>query len=201
MKRILFEVILLVALAVAGWFAWSQNKTSGQASNQIKELTEQKSELQDRLDAAEKQLAEQAEGFKALGPKAQQFDAAKDALSGGQVLEDLEKLYAANKKGLSNEQQLGLGVVRLLTKGPKDQGALQALNKTLEQIDWSRNQKIICATQNALASAGKDVKVLAECSKKVSLTAENVPATAPAPAASAASEAAASGKPQPAAKP
>jgi hypothetical protein len=105
------------------------------------------------------------------------------------VLEDLEKLYAGNKKGLSNEQQLGLGVVRLLSKGPQDQGALQALNKTLEQIDWNRNQKIICATQNALAAAGKDVKVLAECAKKVSLLSESVaapaaPASAPAAAAS-----------------
>ena len=105
--------------------------------------------------------------------------------------EDLEKLYAG-KKGLSNEQQLGLGVVRLLSKGPQDQSALQALNKTLEQIDWKRNQKIICATQNALAAAGKDVKVLAECSKSVSLAPEG--AAAPAPPASAASEAAPAGK-------
>ena len=118
-------------------------------------------------------------------------DAARDALTGGQVLEDLEKLYAG-KKGLSNEQQLGLGVVRLLSKGPQDQSALQALNKTLEQIDWKRNQKIICATQNALAAAGKDVKVLAECSKSVSLAPEG--AAAPAPPASAASEAAPAGK-------
>ena len=193
MKRTLFELILVIGLAVAGWYAWTQGKTSGSAANQVKELTEQKNALQERLDAAEKQLAEQNDAFKALGPKAQQFDAAQDALSGGQVLEDLEKLYAGNKKGLSNEQQLGLGVVRLLSKGPKDQGALQALNKTLEQIDWNRNQKIICATQNALAAAGKDVKVLAECSKKVSLGSEAT-ATAAAPAASAASEAAPAAK-------
>lgn len=192
MKRILFELILVIGLGVAAWMAWSQGKVSGSATGQIKELNEQKAALQERLDAAEKQLAEQATAFNALGPKAQQFDAAQDALSGGQVLEDLEKLYAGNKKGLSNEQQLGLGVVRLLTKGPKDQGALQALNKTLEQIDWNRNQKIICATQNALAAAGKDVKVLAECSKKVSLSTDT--AAPPAPAASAASEAAPAGK-------
>jgi len=66
---------------------------------------------------------------------------------------------------------------------------LQALNKTLEQIDWNRNQKIICATQNALAAAGKDVKVLAECAKTVSLS----PASAAAPAA-AASESASAAK-------
>ena len=121
------------------------------------------------------------------------LDAARGALSGGQVLDDLEKLYSG-KKGLSNEQQLGLGVVRLLSKGPQDQGALQALNKTLEQIDWQRNQKIICATQNALAAAGKDVKVLAECARVVSLTPEAgaaAPAAAASAPAAAASEAAA----------
>ena len=198
MKRTIFELVLVIGLAVAGWMAWTQGKASGSASRQLKELTEQKGELQDKLGAAEKQLAEQAEQIKAMGPKAQQFDAAQGALSGGQVLEDLEKLYAGNKKGLSNEQQLGLGVVRLLSKGPQDQGALQALNKTLEQIDWSRNQKIICATQNALAAAGKDVKVLAECSKKVSLAEAASPATAASQPAAAASEAAAADKPAPA---
>jgi hypothetical protein len=198
MKRTIFELVLVIGLAVAGWMAWTQGKASGSASGQLKELTEQKSELQDKLVAAEKQLTEQAEQIKAMGPKAQQFDAAQGALSGGQVLEDLEKLYAGNKKGLSNEQQLGLGVVRLLSKGPQDQGALQALNKTLEQIDWSRNQKIICATQNALAAAGKDVKVLAECSKKVSLAEATSPATAASQPAAAASEAASADKPAPA---
>lgn len=208
MKRILFEVILVIALGVAGYFAWSQNKASSSAGGQLKDLTEQKSELQGKLEAAEKQLQAQAESLKQMGPRAQQFDAASSALSGGQVLDDLEKLYAG-KKGLSNEQQLGLGVVRLLSKGPQDQGALQALNKTLEQIDWNRNQKIICATQNALAAAGKDVKVLAECQKTVSLAAENAPAQAPAsPAsspsaspASAASEPTSPGKPKDSKKP
>ena len=47
--------------------------------------------------------------------------------------------------------------------------------------------------RNALAAAGKDVKVLAECSKKVSLGSEAT-ATAATPAASAASEAAPTAK-------
>lgn len=188
MKRILFEVILVLGLGGLAYFAWTQHKASGSAGGQLKELTEQKAELESRLEAAEKQLEQQADSIKQMGPKAQQLDAARGALSGGQVLEDLEKLYSG-KKGLSNEQQLGLGVVRLLSKGPQDQGALQALNKTLEQIDWNRNQKIICATQNALAAAGKDVKVLAECAKTVSLS----PASAAAPAA-AASESASAAK-------
>ncbi len=200
MKRTLFEVILVIALGVAGYFAWAQYKASGSAGGQVKDLTEQKTELQAKLEAAEKQLAEQAETVKAMGPKARQFDAAQGALSGGQVLDDLEKLYAG-KKGLSNEQQLGLGVVRLLSKGPQDQGALAALNKTLEQIDWNRNQKLICATQNALAAAGKDIKVLAECTKNVSLAEATTPPAAPAPAASAAPETAPTNKPKDPKKP
>lgn len=196
MKRILFEIILVIGLGVAGYFAWAQHKASSSTGGQLKELTEQKSELESKLDTAEKQLQQQAESIQQMGPKAQQLDAARGALSGGQVLDDLEKLYSG-KKGLSNEQQLGLGVVRLLSKGPQDQGALQALNKTLEQIDWNRNQKIICATQNALAAAGKDVKVLAECSKKVSLVADASanPAAAASQPSAAASEAAPGDKP------
>ena len=202
MKRILFEVVLVLGLAAAGYFAWTHSKASGKADKQLQELTEQKTDLQAKLEAAEKQLADQAEAVKSMGPKAQQFDAAQGALSGGQVLDDLEKLYAG-KKGLSSEQQLGLGVVRLLSKGPQDQGALQALNKTLEQIDWQRNQKIICATQNALAAAGKDVKVLAECARVVSLTPEAgtaAPAAAASAPAAAASDAQAA-KPKDAKKP
>lgn len=186
--RILFELILAIALGVAGYFAWAQHRASSNAGGQLGQLGEQKNELQRKLEAAEKQLQAQAAALEAMGPKARQFDAAQDALSGGQVLDDLEKLYAG-RKGLSNEQQLGLGVVRLISKGPQDPGALQALNKTLEQIDWNRNQKIICATQNALAAAGKEVKVLAECGKTVSLAtpasaasgAASAPASAPAP--------------------
>ena len=93
MKRILFETVLVIALAAAGWYAWSQGKLSKTSSGKLGELTEQKAELEGKLDAAETQLAQQAEAIKQWGPKAQQYDAAQGALSGGQVLEDLEKLY------------------------------------------------------------------------------------------------------------
>ena len=54
MKRTLFEVILVIALGVAGYFAWAQYKASGSAGGQVKDLTEQKTELQAKLEAAEK---------------------------------------------------------------------------------------------------------------------------------------------------
>jgi len=197
MKRILLEILLVLGIGGAGYYGWSQSKAFQGADGQLQALTEQVAASEEKLKDAEKAQAEQDEKLKALAPKAQQFDAVQGAFSGGQVLGDLEALYA-KQKSLSSERQLGLGVVRLLTKGPQDEGALQALNKTLEQIDWNRNQKIICATQNALAAAGKDVKVLAECSKKVSLAEATSPATAASQPAAAASEAAAADKPAPA---
>lgn len=173
MKRILLEILLVLGLAGAGYYGWSQSTAFKGADGQLKELTEQVAAGEEKLKEAEKTQAEQEEKLKTLAPKAQQFDAVQGAFSGGQVLGDLEGLYA-KQKSLSSERQLGLGIVRLMTKGPQDEGALQAFNKTLEQIDWKSNQKIICATQNALAAAGKEVKVLAEC---------NTPAPVPVPAA------------------
>ncbi len=184
MKRILLEILLVLGIGGAGYYGWSQSKAFQGADGQLQALTEQVAASEEKLKDAEKAQAEQDEKLKALAPKAQQFDAVQGAFSGGQVLGDLEALYA-KQKSLSSERQLGLGVVRLLTKGPQDEGALQAFQKTLEQLDWKNNQKIICATQNALAVAGKEVKVLAEC---------NTPPPLPVPAAAAAADKAAGDK-------
>jgi carbonic anhydrase len=64
---------------------------------------------------------------------------------------------------LSAERVLGLAGVRLLTKGGQDPGTVSAFEKALEMTDWSRQQKVICAAQYALAAAGKGVKPLSEC--------------------------------------
>lgn len=77
MKRILFEIILVIGLGVAGYFAWAQHTASSSTGGQLKELTEQKSELERKLDTAEKQLQQQAESIQQMGPKAQQLDAAR----------------------------------------------------------------------------------------------------------------------------
>lgn len=163
MKRILLEILLALGLAGAGYYGWQQHAALQGVDGKVKELTEQVAEAEEKIKSAEEAQNAQAEKVKELAPKAQQFDAVQGAFAGGQVLDDLEKLYAKTKGGITSERQLGLGIIRLLTKGPQDEGALQAFQKTLEQINWSSNQKIICATQNALAAAGKEVKVLSEC--------------------------------------
>ncbi|MFM8866081.1 MAG: carbonic anhydrase family protein [Limnohabitans sp.] len=162
MKRILLEILLVLGLAGAGYMAWSQKNLAEGAAQQIKEATEQAEAAQEKIKTAEEGLSKEQERVKALQPKAQQLDAVKGALAGGQVLSDLEKLYA-REKNLSSERMLGLGMVRLMTKGPEDAQSLETLQKTLQLVDWNNQRNIICATQNALAAAGQDVKVLAEC--------------------------------------
>jgi len=162
MKRILLEILLVLGLAGAGYFAWNQKNMAHTTGEQLQEITGQAESVQEKLKAAEEGLAKEQERVKELQPKAQQLDAVKGALAGGQVLGDLEKLYA-REKNLSSERMLGLGVIRLMTKGAEDAQSLETLQKTLQMVDWDKQRNIICATQNALAAAGKEVKVLAEC--------------------------------------
>ena len=162
MKRILLEILLVLGLGGAGYFAWSQKNMAHSTGEQLQEITGQAESAQEKLKAAEEGLAKEQERVKELQPKAQQLDAVKGALAGGQVLGDLEKLYA-REKNLSSERMLGLGVIRLMTKGAEDAQSLETLQKTLQMVDWDKQRNIICATQNALADAGKEVKVLAEC--------------------------------------
>ena len=172
MKRILLEVLLVLGLAGAGYFGWTQKNAAHSAAEQIKSATEQAESGQEKIKAAEESLSQEQAKLKEIEPKAQQFDAIKGALSGGQVLADLEKLYAA-QKNLSSERMLGLGVIRMVTKGADDPQSLEALQKTLQMVDWSKQRSLICSTQNALAAAGQDVKVLSECNTPKALKLES----------------------------
>lgn len=162
MKRILLEILLVLGLAGAGYFGWSQKTVAHSTAEQLKEASETAESAQEKIKLAEEGLSQEKERVKALQPKAQQLDAVKGALAGGQVLGDLEKLYA-KEKSLSSERLLGLGVIRMMTKGADDPQSLEVLKKTLQQVDWNNQRNIICATQNALAAAGQEVKVLTEC--------------------------------------
>ena len=98
MKRILLEVLLVLGLAGAGYFGWTQKNAAQTASHQLQEATEQAESGQGKAKEVEEALSKEQEKVKALQPKAQQFDAVKGAFTGGQVLDDLEKLYAKQKK-------------------------------------------------------------------------------------------------------
>ena len=166
MKRILAEVLLVLALGAAAFFGWTNWKSNTANGGQVAELTSQVEESGKKLKAAEEALAEAlAETAKQIEPlktKSLELDAVRTAMSSGETLKDLEAAYK-KEKSLSPDRQVGLGAIRLLTKGSKDPATVEAFKKALESADWSGRKQVICAAQNALAAAGEKVNVLSEC--------------------------------------
>ena len=162
MKRILAEVFLVLALAGAAVFGWMNWKSSAANVGQVAELTAQADDAGKKVKAAEAALEEVSKEIDPLKIKSLELDAVRTALSGGETLKDLEAAYK-KEKSLSPERQVGLGALRLLTKGSKDPATVEAFQKALEMADWTGRKKVICAAQNALAAAGEKVNVLSEC--------------------------------------
>ena len=163
MIKIIAILLLAISTAGAGFFGWTQKKSSAAASAQVAELTQKVEEADKKIEATEVELAASKEMLPPLLTKAQEMEAVKAAFSSGIILKDLEAAYAKEKKGLSSERQLGMAGVRLLTNGTKDPATVEAFQKALEMTDWKGQQKVICAAQNALAAAGEKVKVMSEC--------------------------------------
>jgi carbonic anhydrase len=159
--EILLALLLVAALGLAYWsFAGKKH-----VSHDLAELTEQLAEANESLEKA----AEEAEATKeklhemeVLEKRLREFDAIKSAFANGVVLQDIETLYKA-QKSLTNERQLGLAGMRLLTKGAEDPDTVEAFQKSLEMTDWNSRLTAICAAQNALAAAGKKITILADC--------------------------------------
>ena len=107
-------------------------------------------------------LAETAKQVEPLKTKSLELDAVRTAMSSGETLKDLEAAYK-KEKSLSPDRQVGLGAIRLLTKGSKDPATVEAFKKALESADWSGRKQVICAAQNALAAAGEKVNIMSEC--------------------------------------
>ena len=177
MKRTIIEVFLALALIGAGAFGWLNWQQNQKSSSQLKVL-------QTAADEAAKSLQTSGESVKAAEEKAtalqqqltpleaqlQELAAVKAGLSSGATLADLQAAYKANKK-LSDEQQVGLAAVLLLTKGSKDPATLEAFRKTLKTSDLGNRKNTICAAQMALIAGGEKLDLLAEC-KPPSATAE-----------------------------
>ena len=162
MKRILLEIILAASLAAASVFAWT-NWNAGQANVlKLTELTAESESSGKKLEAAEAEVTATAEELSTLKVKSQELDAVKAALASGETLKDLEAAYK-KEKSLSAERQVGLGALRLLTKGSKDPATIEAFRKALDIADWGSRKKVICAAQIALAAAGEKVNVLDDC--------------------------------------
>jgi carbonic anhydrase len=131
--------------------------------SELSEASEGVTEAQEELEKLTKELEEAKEKLEEAEPASKQLAAVKDAFSNGVVLQDYEAFIKAQKGPVTSERQLGLGALRLLTKGAEDPETVSTFQKALEMAEWSSRLKSICAAQNALAAAGQKVKVLADC--------------------------------------
>lgn len=169
MKRILLEVVLVLSLAAAGYFGWTNLQKNKLASAEIA-ATQIKAEVaEELLKDSEKEVETAENAFDALEEtldplkeKALELDAVKAAIANGPLLQDVESLYGKDKK-LSVERQLSLGALRMLVKGSDDPATTEAFNKALQMADWGSRKNSICAAQIGLAAAGQKVKVMSEC--------------------------------------
>ena len=161
--RLIVEVVLGLLLAGALAFGYWSYTGKTHAMHELTDASEGMSEAQEELDKLTKELAEAKEKVEELEPAAKELAAVKDSFSNGVVLQDYEAFIKAQKGQIISERQLGLGALRLLTKGAQDPETVSAFQKALEMAEWSSRLKSICAAQNALAAAGQKVKVLADC--------------------------------------
>ena len=181
-KFIIIIAILGLLLIGAGGFAFLQWQSA--------------SELQAEVDALKGEIQSQNQQIGGMSrieellAKEKQFDAVKDALSGGVVLGDVENLVR-NAKDPGAERVLGLGALRMMVKGKEDPSVAEAFEKAIQMMDIKSRLVATCAAQAGLAATGAKTSIMSECAKLKE-------AAAPPPAQAAPAEAAAAAAPTPA---
>ena len=93
MKRILFELILILGLAGAGTFGYLTYQRGTASATQLAELTQQNEEASKKLEEASAELEKLQKALPPLQAKALQLEALREALANGQTLADLEAAY------------------------------------------------------------------------------------------------------------
>jgi carbonic anhydrase len=168
-KRTIVEVLLalgLIGAGVFGWMNWKQVQTVKSQAVELKAASEEAAKLaatsQGAIAAAEQQSAALKAQLAPLQAKVNQLEAIKAAMASGTTLADLEAAYKS-QKSLSAERQVGLGALRMLTKGGDDPAALEAFRTALKLTDLGNRKNTMCAAQIALAAAGDKVAVMSEC--------------------------------------
>ena len=101
------------------------------AAAQVAELTPQTAGAVTKLAETEKALEQVQAELSPLREQAQQLSVYKSVFANGDILRDLDASYRKEKAPLSPERQLGLGTLRLLTKGGADPAAVDAFTRAL----------------------------------------------------------------------
>ena len=161
--RLIIELVMALLLAGALAFGYWSDSGKNHVMHELTDASEGMTEAQAELEKLTKELDEAKEKLEEYEPAAQQLSAVKESFSNGVVLQDYEAFIKAQKAPVTSERQLGLGALRLLTKGADDPETVSAFQKALEMAEWSSRLKSICAAQNALVAAGQKIKVLADC--------------------------------------
>ena len=178
MKKMIIVVVVLVLIAGgAGGFAFMQYSSASQAQAELEKLQE----IQQKFDALVKESESQQASIASLIEKAQQFDAVKEALSNGVLLQDLETILKA-QQAQTPERILSLGALRLVVKGKNDPSTTEAYDRALQMVDIDNKLASICAAQAGMMAAGKKIELLSECRKRQDAMAGGAPAAPPAPA-------------------
>ncbi len=163
MKRTLFDLLLVIALGAVGALGWMRYQAGAAVAAQAAEVAPQAAAALTKLTESEDTLKALQADLTPLRLQSEQLAAYRSAFANGEILRDLEAAYRKEKAPLSPERQLGLGAVRMLTKGGADPAAVEAFRKALDSADWGTRKNLICAAQNALASSGQKVEVLSSC--------------------------------------
>jgi carbonic anhydrase len=161
--RLIIELVMALLLAGALAFGYWSDSGKNHVMHELTDASEGMTEAQAELEKLTKELDEAKEKLEEYEPAAQQLSAVKESFSNGVVLQDYEAFIKAQKVPVTSERQLGLGALRLLTKGVDDPETVSAFQKALEMAEWTSRLKSICAAQNALVAAGQKIKVLADC--------------------------------------
>jgi carbonic anhydrase len=177
-KMIIVVVVLVLIAGGAGGFAFMQYSSASQAQAELEKLQE----IQQKFDALVKESESQQASIASLIEKAQQFDAVKEALSNGVLLQDLEAILKA-QPAQTPERILSLGALRLIVKGKNDPSTTEAYDRALQMVDIDNKLASICAAQAGMMAAGKKIELLSECRKRQDAMAGGAPAAAAAPAA------------------
>ena len=148
--RLILEILMGLLLAGAVTVAYWSYSGKSHVMGELTEASEGMEEAQQELDKTAKELKEAQEKVAEYEPAAKQMAAMKEAFSNGVVLQDYEAFIKAQKSPIISERQLGLGALRLMTKGPDDPDTVSAFEKALEMAEWTSRLKSICAAQNAL---------------------------------------------------
>jgi len=145
--RLIVELVMGLLLAGALAFGYWSYTGKTHVMDELTDASEGMTEAQGEVEKLTKELEEAKEKLEAAEPAAQQMSAVKESFSNGIVLQDYEAFIKAQKGPVTSERQLGLGALRLLTKGAEDPETVSAFQKALEMAEWTSRLKSICAAK------------------------------------------------------